>query len=176
MPALAVAHPGHAEGLAVAAGALHPLTGADHLAALLAVGAWSTTLADRARTWVPAAFLVAMGLGSALAPALFVPAGVVEQGIAASLLLLGLLLAFQARLAAPATVGLAATFALFHGAAHGLEAPGAAVGYTAGFLLASALLIAVGFAATTQLTHRLRSKGLRIGGALLAGSGLLLLG
>lgn len=156
-PAFAFAHPGHPGGDAVA-GLLHPLTGADHLAALLAVGAWSATLGGRQRVFVPLVFLLAMAGGSAIAPRLGIGAGVVEQGIAVSLLLLGLLCASRRQLPAATSLGLAAAFALFHGAAHGLEGPGgvAALGYTAGFLATSTALIACGFLACRALFARRR--------------------
>lgn len=177
-PAIAFAHPGHPGDSALGAGLLHPLTGWDHLAALLAVGAWSAIQRGRLRVALLAAFLAAMALGSALAPAMPVSATVIEQGIAASLLLIGLLVGSRWRLPGAASVALAAAFAAFHGAAHGLEGPDGAhaLTFSAGFLATSAALIGAGFTATTMLAERARTPALRIGGVLLAGGGLLLLG
>ena len=176
-PAIAFAHPGHSADSAIAAGVLHPLTGWDHLAALLAVGAWSARQRGRLRVALPAAFLIAMALGSELALTIPVSSTLVEQGIAASLLLIGLLMAARWRLPATATVMLATAFALFHGAAHGLEGPADAQAFIfrTGFLATSASLIGTGFAVTATLAERLRTATLRASGILLAGGGVLLL-
>jgi urease accessory protein len=119
IPALALAHPGHAEAPGFAAGFLHPLTGIDHLAALLAVGVLSAQTTRRA--WaLPLSFAVLM-----LAGALFASTGArlpsVEAMIAVSLLVIGLLIAARAPLPIHAGAALVGFFALFHGAAHGAE-------------------------------------------------------
>jgi len=111
------AHPGLLAGLA------HPFTGADHLVAMLAVGAWSALVARRARPdlWlVPLGFVVVLVLG-ALAGAAGVRLPGVEPLIAASLVALGLMVAVQARLPLAAAVALVGAFGLFHGHAHGAE-------------------------------------------------------
>ena len=113
------AEPGHSHAVigALAQGFAHPFTGLDHLAAMLALGAWSG-LAMQRRWLAPLAFSMALGLGALLAWAgLSLPA--VEPMIAASLLAFGLLIVVRARWPLAAGMGLAATFALFHGAAHG---------------------------------------------------------
>ena len=122
----AVAHTGAGETAGFAAGLLHPLTGLDHLLAIVAVGAWSA-LAAPARVWaVPLAFLAVMLAGAGLAFAgVVVPA--VETGIVLSLLALGLLIGVRVKLGLPAAVALVALFALPHGYAHGAEAAGAGV-------------------------------------------------
>ncbi len=128
LPALALAHTGdgsaHAHGTVDAAitGFTHPFTGLDHLAAMVALGVWSALAMKR--LWVaPIAFA-----GALLAGALLGVAGVampaVEPMIAASVLVLGLLVAANARLPMAACITLAAGFALFHGAAHGTELAG----------------------------------------------------
>ena len=77
----------------------HPFTGADHLAAMLAVGAWSALTMPSLRTaWrAPAAF-VALLVAGALAgfAGLWVPG--VEPMIAASVLVLGLLVLVQKKM------------------------------------------------------------------------------
>lgn len=100
-------------------GVVHPLTGLDHLSAMLAVGLWSGLNARRA--WVaPLSFASLLLVGALLATAgLAFPA--VEPMIAASLLVIGLLLASQRQLPAPVAATLVGGFALFHGAAHGSE-------------------------------------------------------
>ncbi|WP_114973677.1 HupE/UreJ family protein [Rhodoferax ferrireducens] len=104
-------------------GLLHPLTGLDHLAAMLAVGFWSALTARRLWT-TPLAFAAILLLGASLGPAgIELPA--VEPMIAASLLVLGLLVALRARLPALLAAALVGVFAIFHGVAHGTELAGA---------------------------------------------------
>jgi urease accessory protein len=70
----------------------------------------------------------------------------VEQGIALSVILMGLLVAAGVKLPVGPAMALVAVFAVFHGNAHGAEGIGAAsfAGYAAGFVLATALLHAAG--------------------------------
>ncbi len=113
-------HPGHGSGLL--SGLLHPLTGLDHLLALFAVGLWASIQSRRSQEWkLPALFVTLMVLGCALA---FLGVGLplVEAGITASVLLVGLLVAFMARLQPTLAMGLIALFALLHGYGHGIDA------------------------------------------------------
>jgi urease accessory protein len=153
-------------------GVLHPLSGADHLLALLAVGAWSA-LAMPARFWLaPFAFMSAMLVGAGAAAAgLAVPA--VELGVVISVIVLGLMIA--ARFDAGAAIGgaLIAAFAIFHGNAHGLEATGAMASYMVGFSLATGALHALGLGLGLLMT---RSRvAAPAAGSLIAGAGLWLL-
>jgi urease accessory protein len=143
----ASAHPGalaHAHA-GFLAGFVHPLTGADHLLAMLALGVWSA-LAVRPAWLAPAAFVALLAAGALAGFAgLAVPG--VEPMIAASLLAIGLLLAQRRTLAWPAAAALAGGFAFFHGAAHGAELSGGApLATLAGLLLASAGLHLAGMA------------------------------
>jgi urease accessory protein len=171
--AAALAHPGSGVHADMAVGLLHPVTGLDHLAALLAVGAWTATQPGSVRWTAPGVFLVAMATAALLAPGSSVPAGV-EQAIAGSVLVLGLLVAGRWRLPATAALALCSGFAVFHGLAHGAEiATGVArLPYFAGFLAASALLLAAGHQAGRVLAG---SAWLRGAGALLAAAGLAFL-
>lgn len=144
----AFAHPGHdAVAAGLAAGLLHPLLGLDHLLAMIVLGVWSAQLGGSARVWVPASFLALMACGAALEfNGVRLPR--VEFGIAASLLVLGVLATTSRRLPLPAAMALAGSFALFHGAAHGGELPTLAnpALFATGFLLATAALQGVGIA------------------------------
>ena len=138
----AAAHPGHAE-TGFAAGLLHPLTGLDHLLALLAVGLWSRT--QRRGAVLPAVFLALMAVGAACAGAgLVLPA--LETSIAGTVLLLGGLVAcapgWQRRVPPQAAVVVVGSCAVLHGLAHGRELAG--MGSGAGFLLASGALMLAG--------------------------------
>jgi urease accessory protein len=70
----------------------------------------------------------------------------VEQGIVASVLILGVLIAAAVRLPLVASMILVGLFALFHGHTHGAEMPGTAAGLAYGFglILATACLHGVG--------------------------------
>lgn len=174
-PVAAQAHPGHSLGLSdgadFLAGLAHPLTGLDHLAAMLAVGAWAAR-GEGARRWLlPAAFVTTMLAGAVLAPRLALRADVIEQGIAASLVVFGLMLATTLRLPLATGVALTGAFALFHGVAHGTEAPGGAASttYLLGFALATAALHVLGLLATLRLTAAANPAMRRVVGVLGAG-------
>jgi urease accessory protein len=149
--ALALAHTGndgaehHGIADAAAAGFAHPFTGLDHLAAMVALGVWSALTARR--VWLaPLAFASALLVGALLGFAgLGLPA--VEPMIAASLLVLGLLVASRAVLPAVLGMAIAASFALFHGLAHGQELNGPFGAWAlAGMVTATALLHTSGIA------------------------------
>jgi urease accessory protein len=166
----AFAHSGHAEqAVSFMDGFIHPLTGLDHMLAMFAVGLWSATMTRR--IWLaPVSFAVTLFIGALLAQGgLALPA--VEPIVAASVLLLGLLVMTRSHLPEPATVVLVAGFALFHGAAHGqeLSAPIA----LAGMVLATALLHCMGIAVGLLLKSRsLWWQRIAGAGIALAGAGL----
>ncbi|CAN7704622.1 HupE/UreJ family protein [Aquipseudomonas alcaligenes] len=144
-PALAFAHPGH-ESSGLMAGVAHPITGLDHLLAMLAVGLWAAQQQGAARWALPVTFVGTMLLGGLLGfEGLQLP--FMETGIAASVLALGLLVAVAVRPPMFVAVGLTALFALAHGVAHGLELPDLSSpwGYAAGFVAATAALHAAGY-------------------------------
>jgi urease accessory protein len=177
---VAEAHTGHGtHGLT--AGLLHPL-GADHLLAMLAVGVWSVAALPGARIWQgPLCFCLAMSLG-ALVGAAGVGLPFVEQGIALSVALLGVLLGFAGSGRAHAVSGLllVGAAAALHGLAHGAEAPaGGFAPYAAGFLATTLVLHAAGVVVALSLRHWLleRSRPAFQGlGAAFGVAGLVLLG
>lgn len=181
MPALAHAHTGagpHLHGLVsggFGAGFLHPLTGLDHILAMIAVGLWAAQLGGRARWLVPATFVGLMSLGGVLGAAgAAVP--FVEQGILLSVLVLGILVVAAARLPMAASMGMVGIFALCHGHAHGAEMPETAAGlsYGAGFVLATAALHAMGIFAGVATQRLARAEWTRLGGAAICLGGVAL--
>lgn len=175
-PGMALAHAGalaHAhEGLL--AGLVHPFTGIDHLAAMLAVGVWSA-LAVRPVWLAPLAFVALLTAG-ALAAMMGLQVPVVEPMIAASVLALGLLIALRRDLPLVAAALLSGAFAFFHGAAHGAELPGAAPGLAlAGLVLSTAALHLGGVGLGHWLAQGRRTLSTWAGsGVALLGAGLLL--
>lgn len=133
----------HASGFT--AGFAHPLLGLDHVLAMIAVGVWAAQCGGRARLALPASFVAAIAAGGALAMSgAALPH--VDAAIAATVLALGLLIALAVRLPIFLGAALAAAFALWHGFAHAAELPTTAspIAYAGGFVLASAMLVAVG--------------------------------
>lgn len=145
LPGAAFAHAGHGEASGFLDGLAHPVLGADHLLAMVAVGLWAALTGGTARLAYPASFLVAMiaggalGLGGTALPAM-------EPAILASVILLGAFAALALRLPLPAALAGLAAFGLAHGNAHGLEAADGGLAYVAGFAIATAGLHALGLA------------------------------
>lgn len=141
----ALAHTGAGSTHGFTAGLLHPLFGLDHVLAMVAVGLWAGLIGGRAVWAWPAAFVSAMILGAMLGIA-GAPLPWVETAIAASVLVLGLAVAWRISLPVLAGVALCGAFAVFHGYAHGAELPheAEAATYVAGFSLATALLHGIG--------------------------------
>ncbi|MGX1309654.1 urease accessory protein [Amorphus suaedae] len=158
-------------------GWLHPLTGPDHMLAMVLVGAWSAQLGGRALWTVPAAFVAAMAAG-----ALAARPGVVLPGTEIAVALSSVALGTAVALARPVAVPLAATatlaFGLAHGAAHGVEAPVAAGwSYLFGFLVTTAGLHIAGLAGASLLLDQARGvSALRVlgTGSVLAGGVFLI--
>jgi urease accessory protein len=158
LPMAASAHTGADGGMhhGFVTGFMHPLTGADHLAAMVAVGLWSALAARRGLDllWAPLAFAgmllvgASMGLAGVQLPA-------VEPMIAASLLVLGLLVATRIHLPAAGAAAVVGVFAIFHGVAHGHELAGeqGAALALAGMVGATVLLHLSGIAMGWALRH-----------------------
>lgn len=172
-PALANAHPGHGDS-GVVQGFSHPLLGLDHLVAMVAVGLWAAMLGGRARWIVPSVFVTMMGAGAAAGMSGVIVPGV-EQGIAASILILGLLIATSVRVPVTAAAAVVGAFAVFHGLAHGTEVPANASGlsFATGFIFATILLHGVGLALGYTMTAMRRSPRARTVGCALALSSVL---
>ena len=144
-PVPALAHVGAGEAHGFMHGFVHPIGGLDHVLAMVAVGAFAVRLGGRAVWLVPAAFVAMMAVGG-LAGMEGIQLPFVETGIALSVVVLGLAVAFQWNLPVAAASALVGLFAVFHGHAHGSEMPVDASGpsYAIGFMLATALLHVVG--------------------------------
>jgi urease accessory protein len=180
-PGAALAHSGpagHDHGFAF--GFQHPLGGLDHLLAMIAVGLLAAHLGGRALLLVPLSFVALMAAGGLIGFA-EVRLPYVEMLIAASVIVLGLLVAFRANMPLIAAMTIAGFFAIFHGHAHGAELPDgeSPYPYAAGFLLATALLHLAGIALGLGFAKISRSSfGRRIvqaGGLATALAGVVLL-
>jgi urease accessory protein len=155
------------------AGILHPLSGLDHLLAMIAVGIWAAQLGGRAIWAVPGAFVVCMVVGGVLAVT-GVSMPLVEPGILGSVLLFGLLIASAARVPTVLGTAIVGLFALFHGHAHGTELPQAAnpAAYALGFVLATSFLHAVGLGLALMIGRVAPKPVLRVIGGGIAAAGV----
>jgi urease accessory protein len=155
------------------AGFSHPLFGADHILAMVAVGIWAAQIGGRSFWVVPSAFVGTMAVGFLMALG-GIDLPFVEPAILASVIALGLLVAMAARLPASAAAAVVGVFALFHGHAHGGELGSAgALQFGVGFVIATALLHVAGIALGLGIA-RLGMIASRVIGALTALAGLSL--
>jgi len=150
-------------------GFLHPLTGLDHITAMVAVGLWGAFLGAPAMWVLPVVFPVVMAFGGALG-VLGVPIPGVETGIALSSLILGICVAFAVRPPLWVAALIVGTFAIFHGHAHGAEMPHAAnaMTYAIGFVIATGLLHLCGIAFGLLVRWPWGKKLVRVGGVVIA--------
>lgn len=173
----ATAHPGHGSS-GLGEGLLHPVTGPDHLLAMVAVGVVAALASRRGTTWkVPGAFLAGMVVaGVAGIAGLAIPG--VELLIVASVVLLGLTIVGAVETGGRRfglLLGALALAGAVHGNAHGLEVPASAhpAAYVAGFVAATAVLHALGVGVGTVIRdHRTMRMGV---GAAAVAAGVLLL-
>lgn len=151
---LALAHPGH--GLSSAyAGFMHPFMGWDHLLMMLAVGVWAAKLTGNLRWQLPLTFVSFMAIGAGVG---FLGLRLVgmETAIASSVIAMGVLLVMNLRLSSQLRVVIIASFALFHGLAHGVELNSTQnVSALVGMLLATLILHGIGYVAGLQ-QHQIR--------------------
>ncbi|MEG9526208.1 MAG: HupE/UreJ family protein [Hyphomicrobiales bacterium] len=145
LPQAALAHPGHGVATGAEAGFLHPLMGADHILAMVAVGLLAALRGGRALWALPLAFLALMSAGAGLGMA-GIALPYAETGIALSIVVFGLAAIVGLRAPVALLAVLVGVFAVFHGYAHGAETPETASGlsFGLGFLAATALLHAAG--------------------------------
>ncbi|WP_425093939.1 HupE/UreJ family protein [Tropicimonas sp. S265A] len=143
----ALAHEGTGLAGGFLSGLKHPVLGPDHVVAMVAVGLWGAILGSPAIWVLPLVFPLVMAFGGALG-VLGIPIPAVEFGIAASGLVLGLMVALWVRAPLWVAAVLVGVFAIFHGHAHGTELPNAAnpFAYAIGFVIATGALHMVGIA------------------------------
>ena len=142
----AAAHVGVGDVSHFSSGFFHPVTGIDHVLAMVAVGFYAAQLGGRNLVFIPIAFVATMILAGFLGSS-GVPLPHVEQAIGISVVVMGLTIAFGVKLSTAGAIALVGLFALFHGHAHGDEGAGLGVSflpYAAGFVTATAMLHCVG--------------------------------
>ncbi len=175
-PSVALAHVQKGQAAGFVTGLRHPWSGLDHVLAMVAVGSWGAQLGNPAIWVLPVTFPLVMSMG-AMMGLLGVPLPGIEVGIAASAILLGAMVAGEARPNLAVAGVLVGTFAIFHGHAHGTELPPGQSGmlYSMGFVIATGCLHCVGI--TIGLVHKWPAGklALRGAGALIAAAGVVFL-
>lgn len=181
VPAAASAHVGIGDTHGFVHGFSHPLGGLDHILTMVAVGLFAVHLGGRALWLVPLSFIVVMAAGGWVGMAgIHIP--FVEIGIGLSVVVLGLVVTLQLNLPTVVAMSLVGFFAIFHGHAHGAEAPETMSGlmYAAGFVCATALLhgIGIGLGLAVRRTGQSFSRRIvQVGGlAISLAGGAILLG
>jgi urease accessory protein len=161
----AFAHPGHDVASSAMAGLMHPLTGVDHLIALVSVGALLALATVRVRVAGMIALLIALAAGAGVGLAGWkLPAA--EWMIALSVLVAGVMLVRSGATRPVGLLGGVLLFALFHGYAHGVETAGDASAFVAGFLTTSVVIALMSMAAARLYVER---SALRIAAGGVAG-------
>ncbi len=178
-PGAALAHTGVGSTHGLLHGLMHPITGLDHVLAIVAVGVFAALLGGRALWLIPASFVVLAAVGGVLGMR-GAPLPLVELGIATSVIVLGLAIALQVRLPVAIAAVLVGLFGAYHGFAHGAEMPidASGLGYGLGFLATTAMLILAGIglgSANNRLASRPAARLAQAGGSALALAGIVLL-
>lgn len=177
-PSLAFAHTGVGQTVGFVHGFSHPISGLDHVLAMVLVGILAWQLGGRALWLVPATFVTVMTVGGTLGM-MGIAVPFVEAGIAFSVIVLGAVVALGIKAPVAIMAGVVGLFAIFHGHAHGSEMPAAAGGlaYAAGFMLATAALHIAGIAAGFLIGKVSEHKGaivMRSAGGIAALAGVAL--
>jgi urease accessory protein len=149
----AEAHTHKNEAIGFLTGLRHPISGLDHVLAMISVGLWGAQLGSPAIWLLPVAFPMVMALGGTMG-LLGIPLPGTEYGIAASMILLGGVVLGQLKPPLWAAALLISFFAIFHGHAHGTELPPGQDGllYSMGFVCATGCLHGIGV--SIGLVHR----------------------
>lgn len=170
--AFAHAQQGAAAGLLT--GLAHPVSGLDHVLAMVAVGLWGAQLGPPAIWMLPVAFPLMMAMGGMLG-LMGMPLPGIEYGIATSAILLGAAVMCAARPPLVLAAALVAFFAIFHGHAHGTEFPQgqSALAYSMGFVIATGGLHAAGIGVGAVHRWGWGERLLRVAGAAVTAGGVV---
>ena len=157
-------------------GLKHPVSGLDHVLAMISVGLWGAQLGSPAVWLLPVVFPMVMAFGGFLG-LMGVPVPGTEVGIALSAILLGIMVAMEAKPPLWVAAALVGFFGIFHGYAHGTELPAGenALLYSVGFVIATGCLHGVGIG--IGVIHRWNAGrvALRVAGAVVALAGVYFL-
>jgi len=175
-PLTGFAHQRGGEAIGFGSGFIHPISGLDHILAMVAVGMWGAQLGAPAMWVLPVVFPMVMALGGVMG-LMGIKLPGTEICIALSALALGFVVCREARPKLWIAAMIVGVFAVAHGHAHGTELPPGASGvlYSIGFVIATGLLHAIGIG--IGLVHRWPAGriALRFAGAVVAMGGAFFL-
>lgn len=161
----AVAHPGHGLESGFVAGFVHPFSGWDHLLVMFALGIWAARR-PAAQGWqLPVLFVTVMALSASLAIA-WLPVALAEALVAASVVVMGLLLVGNLKVNHAVQIGVVSIAAAAHGYLHGMEIGNQWSGL-AGMMLATAMLHMLGWVMGRQTNPQLQKVTQLLGGVML---------
>ena len=151
----------------------HPILGLDHVVAMVAVGLWGAFLGNPAIWILPVVFPLVMAFGGILG-VMGIPIPAVETGIAASAVVLGVMVALAVRLPIWGAAAIVGAFAIFHGHAHGTELPNAAntLAFSIGFVFSTGVLHLFGIAFGLVARWPAGKIAVRAGGGSIALAGV----
>ena len=157
-------------------GVSHPISGLDHVLAMVAVGLWGAQLGRPAVWLLPIAFPMMMAFGGMLG-LIGVPVPGVEIGIAVSGVVLGAMVLGEVKAPLTAALIMVGVFAIFHGHAHGTELDEGqnAMLYSLGFVMSTGTLHAIGIGIGTVHKWKAGQVVLRVAGALVMIGGVFFL-
>jgi urease accessory protein len=176
LPHYAWAHVGSGASGGFFTGIAHPVSGLDHVLAMIAVGLWGAQLGNPALWVLPVVFPMMMAGGGMLG-LMGIPLSGVEIGIAVSAIVLGAMVFAEARPALAVSLAIVAFFAIFHGHAHGTELPAGQSGllYSIGFVAATGCLHGIGIGIGMINRWSAGKLALRGAGALVCVAGIFFL-
>lgn len=175
LPTFAFAHVGVGETSGFLHGLMHPVSGLDHICAMVAVGLWAAQMGGRSIWAVPITFVSVMVLGWVLGMS-GVSMAFAESGIMLSVLMLGVFIAASVRLPLWLSSAIVGLFAMCHGHTHGTEMPGStsSMMYAYGFILSTLFLHIVGVTFGLVMHRQAQKNAVRLTGATIAIFGLYL--
>ncbi|PYB77462.1 MULTISPECIES: HupE/UreJ family protein [Rhizobium] len=152
----------------------HPLAGPDHFLAMLAVGLWGAQMGGRSVWTLPATFPLVMCIGGVAGMLEILPSGIVQAGIAISVLALGAAIAAAWKAPEWLALALISAFAILHGIPHGVLAPRASdpAAFTVGFVVSTGVIHVVGIGIGAALKPIAQGKLVQAIGAAIALAGV----
>ncbi|MEI7457264.1 MAG: HupE/UreJ family protein [Nitrosomonadales bacterium] len=175
LPTVAFAHVGVGEASGFLDGLMHPVSGLDHICAMVAVGLWAAQMGVRSIWAVPITFVSVMVSGWMLGVS-GISMPFAELGIMLSVLMLGVFIATSVRLPLWLSSAIVGLFAMCHGHTHGTEMPGStsSMMYAYGFILSTVFLHIVGVTFGLGMHRQAQKLIVRLAGASIAIFGLYL--
>lgn len=161
----AFAHPGHGLESGFAAGFMHPFSGWDHLLVMFSLGILAARRPAALGWQLPVLFVTVMAWSASLAMA-WVPGTLAETLVAASVLVMGLLLVSHVTVSRTVQVSVVSIAAAAHGYLHGMEIGNQWSGL-AGMVLATAVLHTLGLVLGRQSHPSLQKATQLLGGVML---------